>query len=159
MAAAAGLVGAVLDRRGDDSSETSGRSRNARRPDGVTGPMVRAMWNGEVIAESDDTVVVEGNHYFPPEAVDRRYLRESTTESRCPWKGTASYYSVVVAGEENHDAAWYYPEPSPAAREIAGRIAFWRGVTVERARPESAGEPAGTPAARRPALLGRLRGR
>ncbi len=113
--------------------------------------MVRAMWNGEVIAESDHTVVVEGSHYFPPEAVDRKYLRSSTTESRCPWKGTAGYYSVVVASEENHDAAWYYPVPSPAARKIAGRIAFWRGVTVEQARPVPAGEPAGTPAARRPA--------
>ena len=116
--------------------------------------MIRATWNGAVLAESDDTVVVEGNHYFPLDAVDRQYLRDSAKHTRCPWKGTASYYSVVVGDKENRDAAWYYPEPSPAAREITGRVAFWRGVMVEPVGSSSAesGAPNG---ARRP-LLARL---
>ncbi len=92
--------------------------------------MVQATWNGTVIAQSDDTVVVEGNHYFPADAVIDGVLKPSDTKSTCPWKGTASYHSVVVAGQENRDAAWYYPEPTDAAREIKGRIAFWKGVTV-----------------------------
>lgn len=93
--------------------------------------MARAIWNGVVIAESDVTVMVEGNHYFPPAAVKREYLRESATHTVCPWKGTASYYDVVVEGNVNKDAAWYYPEPKEAAKQIAGHIAFWRGVRVE----------------------------
>ena len=93
--------------------------------------MARASWNGAVIAESGDTVVVEGNHYFPHESVRREYLRESGHHTVCPWKGTASYYHVEVEGKRNQDAAWYYPEPSDAAREIAGRIAFWKGIMVE----------------------------
>jgi uncharacterized protein (DUF427 family) len=93
--------------------------------------MARAQWNGAVIAESGDTVVVEGNHYFPRESVRREYLRESDHHTVCPWKGTASYYHLEVEGKRNPDAAWYYPEPKDAAREIAGRIAFWKGVTVE----------------------------
>jgi uncharacterized protein (DUF427 family) len=93
--------------------------------------MIRATWNGEVIAESDDTVVVEGNHYFPADAVRADVLRPSSTTSVCAWKGTASYHSLEVAGQLNRDAAWYYPTPSPAAAAIAGRIAFWRGVVVE----------------------------
>ncbi len=92
--------------------------------------MVKAVWNGVTIAESDDTVVVEGNHYFPPEAVDPSVLRGSATHSVCPWKGTASYYSLIVNGAENRDAAWYYPETKPAADNIRGRIAFWKGVAV-----------------------------
>ena len=92
---------------------------------------MRAVWNGEVVAESDDTVLVEGNHYFPPGAVWREFLRESDTHTVCPWKGTASYYSLEVAGQVNRDAAWYYPAPKEAARNIAGRVAFWRGVRVE----------------------------
>lgn len=91
---------------------------------------MRAVWNGAVIAESDETVVVEGNHYFPRDAVDAAVLRESSTKTLCPWKGEASYYSIEVDGERNRDAAWYYPSPKPAAAEIADRIAFWRGVTV-----------------------------
>lgn len=91
---------------------------------------MKAIWNGAVIAESDATVVVEGNHYFPPQAVRRDYLLESHTHTTCPWKGYASYYTIVVEGKRNDDAAWYYPSPSPAAREIAGYIAFWRGVRV-----------------------------
>jgi uncharacterized protein (DUF427 family) len=93
--------------------------------------MIRATWNGEVIAQSDRTVVVEGNHYFPPEDVRADVLRPSDTRTTCPWKGVASYHTLVVNGAENPDAAWYYPEPKDAAAEIAGRIAFWRGVTVE----------------------------
>lgn len=93
--------------------------------------MPRAIWNGAVIAESDATIVVEGNHYFPPEAVKREYLRDSQTHTICSWKGTASYYDVVVNGAVNRDAAWYYPAPKEAAKQIAGYIAFWRGVKVE----------------------------
>lgn len=92
---------------------------------------MKATWNGAVLAESDDTVVVEGNHYFPADSIKRDYFRESETHTVCGWKGTASYYDVVVGGETNADAAWYYPEPKDAAREIAGRVAFWRGVRVE----------------------------
>ena len=94
--------------------------------------MARATWNGAVIAESDTFEIVEGNVYFPPGAVKREHLRESSTHTVCPWKGTASYYTVVVGGQENADAAWYYPEPKPAASNIAGHVAFWRGVQVER---------------------------
>jgi uncharacterized protein (DUF427 family) len=92
--------------------------------------MVKAVWNGAVIAESDDTVVVEGNHYFPSEAVDASLLRPSDTHTICPWKGTASYHSLMVDGTENRNAAWYYPDPKPAAAEIKDRIAFWKGVQV-----------------------------
>ena len=92
--------------------------------------MVKATWNGAVIAESDATVVVEGNHYFPREAVDPAVLSDSATTTVCPWKGTAHYHSITVGGETNTDAAWYYPDPKPAAAEIKDRIAFWRGVVV-----------------------------
>ena len=92
---------------------------------------MKAIWNGTVLAESDDTVVVEGNHYFPVDAVDRRVLRPSGTHTVCPWKGTASYWTVEVDGETNRDAAWYYPEPKDAAAQVRDRVAFWRGVTVE----------------------------
>ncbi len=92
--------------------------------------MIRASWNGTVIAESDRTVVVEGNHYFPADDVRMDHLEGSDTHTRCPWKGTASYYSVVVDGERNADAAWTYPEPYPEAEMVTGRIAFWRGVQV-----------------------------
>ena len=93
--------------------------------------MARAVWRGEVIAESEDTVVVEGNHYFPRESVVDALVRPSGTHTVCGWKGTASYLDVVVSGEVNHDAAWYYPDTKPAASEITGRVAFWRGVSVE----------------------------
>ena len=92
--------------------------------------MPRAEWNGAVIAESDATIVIEGNHYFPPDAVRREHLAASETHTVCPWKGTASYYDVVVGDARNRDAAWYYPEAKPAAAEIAGYVAFWRGVRV-----------------------------
>lgn len=92
--------------------------------------MVEARWNGALIARSDDTVVVEGNHYFPAEAVDAALLRPSGTTSICPWKGVAHYHSLSVDGADNADAAWYYPDPKPEAAAIRGRIAFWKGVTV-----------------------------
>ena len=92
---------------------------------------MKATWKGEVIAESDDTVVVEGNHYFPADSIKREHFRESETHTVCPWKGTASYYDVVVGGDVNEDAAWFYPEPKDAAEEIKDRVAFWRGVKVE----------------------------
>jgi uncharacterized protein (DUF427 family) len=95
--------------------------------------MPKAVWNGAVIAqaEADDVRIVEGNVYFSPGSVDHTYLRESKTNTVCGWKGTASYYDVVVEGEVNHDAAWYYPSPKPAAEEIAGYVAFWKGVGIE----------------------------
>lgn len=96
-----------------------------------SGP-VRAVWRGVVVAESDDTVVVEGNHYFPPESVRWDHLRPSDSHTVCPWKGLASYHDVVVEGEVNRDAAWYYPAPSPLATRIKDRVAFWRGVQVVR---------------------------
>ncbi len=95
--------------------------------------MLRATWNGATIAEADadDVRIVEGNVYFPPESVDKTYLRDSRTKTVCPWKGIASYYDVVVEGETNADAAWTYPSPRPEAAEIAGYVAFWKGVAVE----------------------------
>ena len=92
--------------------------------------MAQAKWNGMVIAESDDTVVVEGNHYFPRDSVKADLLSDSEATSFCPWKGTASYHSITVEGETNADAAWYYTDPKEAASEIRDRIAFWKGVEV-----------------------------
>jgi uncharacterized protein (DUF427 family) len=91
---------------------------------------MKATWNDALLAESDDTVVVEGNHYFPEAAVNKAHLRPSGTHTTCPWKGQASYYDVVVGREVNKDAAWYYPQPKDAAKEIKDRIAFWKGVQV-----------------------------
>lgn len=93
--------------------------------------MAKAIWNGVVLAESDKTVIVEGNHYFPRQSVKQEYLRDSNTHTTCPWKGIASYYTINVNGLENRDGAWYYPNPKPAAAQIANHIAFWRGVRVE----------------------------
>ena len=93
--------------------------------------MTRAVWNGKVIAESDRCETVDGNRYFPPDAIHAEYLRPSATHTVCGWKGTASYYDVVVGDEVGKDAAWYYPETRPAADNIKGYIAFWRGVKVE----------------------------
>lgn len=93
--------------------------------------MVKAIWNGKIIAESEDTVVVEGNHYFPRAAVISGYLKDSDMYSVCPWKGQASYHTLVVDGKENVDAAWFYPDPKPRAKPVQDRIAFWRGVTIE----------------------------
>lgn len=91
---------------------------------------MKAIWKDEVIAESDDTIVVEGNHYFPQSSVDQTKLKPSETQSHCPWKGDASYYSIVVDDEINEDAGWYYPDPKPAAAQIEGHVAFWKGVEV-----------------------------
>ncbi len=92
---------------------------------------MRAIWNGAVLAESNETVVVEGNQYFPKESINEEYFVPSDTHTICPWKGKASYYSLRVNGEENPDAAWYYPEPKPAASSIKDRVAFWKGVKIE----------------------------
>lgn len=94
--------------------------------------MAKAVWNGKTVAESDTYETVEGNIYFPENAVNREYLRPSSTTSTCPWKGQARYYSLLVDGQENQDAAWYYPNPNPAARNIKNHIAFWRGVEIEK---------------------------
>jgi uncharacterized protein (DUF427 family) len=91
---------------------------------------MKAIWNGQVVAESNDTVVVEGNHYFPRNSLQDEMIQESTKTTHCPWKGTAHYYSLLINGETNIDAVWYYPEPKPAAAEIAGRVAFWGSVQV-----------------------------
>lgn len=96
--------------------------------------MARAIWGGKVIADSDDTIVVEGNQYFPAESVSKDFLKASAHTSICPWKGTARYYHIEVDGMKNENAAWYYPEPKPAAGQIRGRIAFWKGVRVETGR-------------------------
>ena len=92
--------------------------------------MVKAIWNGQVLAESDRTEIVEGNHYFPIESVKAELLRESEHHSVCPWKGTTSYYDLMVDGKANKDAAWFYPTPKKAAEHIAGRVAFWKGVRI-----------------------------
>jgi len=92
--------------------------------------MPKAVWNGTVLAESDNTQVVEGNHYFPPESIKREHFKPSATETVCPWKGTANYHTVVVDGAENADAAWVYRQPKDAAKQIKDHVAFWRGVEV-----------------------------
>jgi uncharacterized protein (DUF427 family) len=91
---------------------------------------MKAIWKGAVLAESDQTVVVEGNHYFPPNSLQKHYFKESQTHSTCPWKGQANYYNLTVNGETNPDAAWYYPNPKPAAEQIKDHVAFWKGVQV-----------------------------
>jgi uncharacterized protein (DUF427 family) len=92
---------------------------------------MKAIWHNEVLAESDKTIVIEGNHYFPAASVRREFFRHSNTHTTCPWKGEASYYDIVVDEAVNHDAAWYYPEPKTAAEQIKDYVAFWRGVRVE----------------------------
>lgn len=91
----------------------------------------QAIWNGQIIAESDDLVQVEGNYYFPKDAINPTFFKDSGTHTICPWKGTASYYTLEVNGKENKDAAWYYPEPKDAAKQITDRIAFWKGVQIQ----------------------------
>jgi uncharacterized protein (DUF427 family) len=95
-----------------------------------SGENMKAVWNSTEIANSDDTVIVEGNHYFPLASVNSDYLRKSDGHSNCPWKGQASYYDIVVGDEVNEGAAWYYSDPKPAAAKISGRVAFWRGIAV-----------------------------
>lgn len=92
---------------------------------------MKAVWKGVVIADSDDTVLVEGNHYFPEASLNRAYVTFSNHRSTCPWKGQANYYSLLVDGELNPDAAWYYPDPRPEAEQVRGRVAFWKGVSIE----------------------------
>lgn len=94
--------------------------------------MAKAIWEGAILAESSLTIEVEGNQYFPPDSIKSEYLKPSNHHSTCPWKGLASYYDVEVNGKRNADAAWYYPEPKPAANKIAGHIAFWKGVRIEK---------------------------
>ena len=91
---------------------------------------MKAIWNNKIIAESDETVFVENNHYFPLESIQKAYFKDSNTHTSCPWKGVASYYHLEVDGKENRDAAWYYPEVSELARDIKGRVAFWKGVEI-----------------------------
>ena len=91
---------------------------------------MKAIWNGQIIAESNDTIVVEGNHYFPAETLNKAFLQESDTHTTCPWKGVASYHTLVVDGQTNKDAVWHYPNTKDAAKQIEGRFAFWRGVQV-----------------------------
>jgi uncharacterized protein (DUF427 family) len=100
--------------------------------------MFRAIWNSKVLAESDRTIVVEGNHYFPPDSIHREFFRESNSHTTCPWKGLASYYDVQVDGAVNKDAAWYYPAPKDAARQIKDYVAFWHGVKVQKVMDEPA---------------------
>ena len=92
---------------------------------------MKALWNGQIIAESDDTVVVEGNHYFPAESLKMEFFRPSSHQTTCPWKGTAHYYSLQVEDQANANAAWYYPQPKPEAAQIKDRVAFWKGVQVQ----------------------------
>jgi len=92
---------------------------------------MKAMWHGALLAQSDATIVIEGNHYFPPQSVHREHFRDSETHSVCPWTGLASYYDIVAGDAVNRDAAWYYPAPKEKAKEIAGYVAFWKGVKVE----------------------------
>jgi uncharacterized protein (DUF427 family) len=92
---------------------------------------MKAKWNNALLAESDHTIVIEGNHYFPPDSMGKEYFQQSNTHTICPWKGEASYFNVVVDGQMNKDAAWYYPDPKAAAAEIRNYVAFWRGVKVE----------------------------
>jgi len=93
---------------------------------------MKAIWNNKVIAESNDTIVIENNHYFPASSIHKDYFKTSDTQSVCPWKGTASYYTLEVEGEVNKDAAWYYPETKEMAKNIEGYVAFWKGVTIEK---------------------------
>lgn len=93
---------------------------------------MKAIWNDQVIAESEDTIVIENNHYFPFESIKNEYFKPSNTSTVCPWKGTASYYTIEVDGKQNADAAWYYPTPKTAAAQIANYVAFWKGVKVEK---------------------------
>ncbi len=93
---------------------------------------MKAVWNGKVIAESEDTEIVEGNHYFPEDSIKKEYFKESSHQSACPWKGMASYYSLEVDGQTNQNAAWYYPEPKEKASQIKNYVAFWKGVKVEK---------------------------
>ena len=114
--------------------------------------LMQATWNGVVVAESDDTVVVEGNHYFPRDSIAQQFFVPTNHRTVCPWKGVASYFTLSVDGRENRDAAWYYPSPLPAARQITGRVAFWKGVKVRPATTDAV--PGGALSRLRERLLG-----
>lgn len=114
-------------------STISDRVRRIFASRAVPNGPVEAVWNGAVLARSENTVAIEGNHYFPPEAINREFFLDSDKHTVCPWKGRASYYDVVVGGERNPAAAWYYPHPSPAAAKIKDHVAFWHGVRVRQA--------------------------
>ena len=118
--------------------------------------MFRAVWNGAVLAESGHTVKLEGSRYFPAESLHRRYFTDSPSTSACPWKGQARYYRISVDGKTDHDAAWYYPQPSPAAGTITGHVAFWHGVRVERVPGPGEETPRGTSRPLADRILGRL---
>lgn len=92
--------------------------------------IMKAIWKGKIIAQSNETVMVENNHYFPPESINREYIMDNDTHTTCPWKGLASYYDIVVDGEINKDAAWYYPHPKPLVKKLANYVAFWKGVEI-----------------------------
>jgi uncharacterized protein (DUF427 family) len=92
---------------------------------------MKAVWNGQILAESTNTIIVEGNHYFPPDSIRKEYFTKSNTSTICPWKGMASYYTVIVDGKTNKDCAWYYPQASDAAKKIQGYVAFWKGVEIK----------------------------
>jgi uncharacterized protein (DUF427 family) len=111
------------------------RRATARHGHEHPGVRVQATWHGTVLANSGRTIIIEGNHYFPPEDVSREYLVESSRHTTCPWKGEASYYDVVIDGNRNEAAAWYYPEPSDAAAEIRDYVAFWKGIETNAVRP------------------------
>jgi uncharacterized protein (DUF427 family) len=111
--------------------QTAAASTLCRAGNGDKEQSMKAIWNGATLAESDETVVVEDNHYFPAESISEQYFNDSDTHSICPWKGTASYKTVEVDGKSNPDAAWYYPAPKDAAAEIKDRYAFWKGVSIE----------------------------
>ena len=117
---------------GCQSTRRSAKVEKGRKEAIINLVMAKATWNGKVIAESDTTELVEGNIYFPESSLKREYFRPSSTISTCPWKGQARYYSLLVDGQENQDAAWYYPDPKPAARNVKNHVAFWRGVEVEK---------------------------
>lgn len=117
----------ILRSRSDEPSLREMATTPEREKAGAT---VKAVWNGTVLAESDNTIMVEGNHYFPADSVNREFVTESTHHTSCPWKGSASYYDVVVGNKENKNAAWFYPEPKSAAQQIKGYVAFWKGVRV-----------------------------
>ncbi len=119
-----------------DTNPRGSREINHRNPErlgrnsGQNKSIMKAIWNNQVIAESDDTILIENNHYFPADSIRKEYFKPSETHSTCPWKGLASYYSLEVDGKENKDAAWYYPEPKELAQQIKGYVAFWKGVEV-----------------------------
>jgi uncharacterized protein (DUF427 family) len=126
------MTGTHMDLPGGQTCIEAGISAKVYRAKRKIWLMAKAIWNGKVVAESETYETVEGNVYFPESSIRREYFRPSSTISTCPWKGQARYYTLLVDGQENQDAAWYYPDPKPAARNIKNHIAFWRGVEIEK---------------------------